>query len=114
MADSCPAEDVECMHLVRVLIAANVLFFHIPNGGARSWRTGLTMKRLGTKRGVPDYCFPLEGGRVLWLEMKRAKGGYVAPEQRWWHGQLRAAGHVVLVAKGCVDACEQLREAGVL
>jgi hypothetical protein len=110
----CPTEEAECHSLVRVLTSVGVLFFHIPNGGARHWKEGLKMKRLGTKRGVPDYCFPRPDGTVLWLEMKREKRGSCSSEQKWWHEQLRSLGHTVLVVKGCVDACEQLRKEGIL
>jgi hypothetical protein len=49
------------------------LFFAIPNGGFRTWRTGRRLRLEGCKPGIPDICCPKPCGRwaSLWLELKQ-------------------------------------------
>lgn len=42
--------------------------------------------------GVPDRIILLPGGRVLFAETKRPKGGEVRKLQAWWHQQLHRLG----------------------
>lgn len=42
--------------------------------------------------GVPDRIILLPGGRVVFVETKRPKGGRTAALQRYWAGKLRALG----------------------
>jgi hypothetical protein len=42
--------------------------------------------------GVPDRLVLLPGGRVLFVETKRPKGGRLALLQEWWRVQLRGLG----------------------
>ena len=47
--------------------------------------------------GVPDRIILLPGGRVLFAETKRPKGGEVRKLQEWWHKTLRRLGFQVWV-----------------
>lgn len=47
------------------------------------------------------------------IEMKRARGGRLSDDQRWWHEQLSAAGWAVVVARGASDAVAALAEIGL-
>ena len=38
--------------------------------------------------GVPDRIILLPGGRIIFAELKRPKGGRVSPMQQWWREQL--------------------------
>ena len=42
--------------------------------------------------GVPDRIVLLPGGRVVFVEVKRPRGGKVAPLQEWWAGKLKKLG----------------------
>jgi len=86
------------------------LLFAIPNGGARSKRTGKALKEEGVKPGVPDLCLPVarSGLHGLWLEMKRIKGGRVEPVQKEWHQKLKDQGYAVVVCRGWVAAKDAL------
>lgn len=42
--------------------------------------------------GVPDRMVLLPGGRVVFVELKRPKGGVVSSRQRWWAEKLRSLG----------------------
>lgn len=67
--------------------------------------TAARLKVEGVMRGVPDLFVPAWN---LWVEMKRAKGGTVAPEQKDWHAYLTDLGHVVIIGRGADDAKEQV------
>lgn len=38
--------------------------------------------------GVPDRLLLLPGGRIIFVELKRPKGGVVAKRQDWWRKEL--------------------------
>lgn len=42
--------------------------------------------------GVPDRIILLPGGRVIFVETKRPKGGKVSALQNWWRKKLRELG----------------------
>lgn len=79
----------------------------IPNGGARSPATAGRLKAEGVSPGVPDLFIPAWG---LWIEMKRAKGGKVSPEQKEWHQYLANCGYRVIVGLGQADAIKQTQQ----
>lgn len=79
----------------------------IPNGGARSPSTAARLKAEGVSAGVPDLFIPAWG---LWIEMKRAKGGKVSPDQKSWHDYLEDVGYCVIVSRGCADAIQQVTD----
>ena len=60
--------------LLRLNGAPDVIFFHPPNGEARSARTGGKLKAMGVKPGVPDLVVVCPGGRVRFLELKTTTG----------------------------------------
>lgn len=78
------------------------LLLAIPNGGARSIKTGTMLKAEGVRPGVPDLFLPVARGTFhgLWIEMKRSKGGSVSEDQRKWIYLLDQQGYMVEVCKG--------------
>ena len=42
--------------------------------------------------GVPDRIVLLPGGRVIFVELKRPKGGQISERQLWWGRKLQALG----------------------
>lgn len=53
--------------------------------------------------GVPDRIILLPGGRVIFAETKRPKGGEVRKIQTWWHQQLRRLGFRVWLVRNRDD-----------
>ena len=53
---------------------------HFPAGEARDTGTGGRLKRMGLKRGWPDYIAVLPGGRAVGFELK-AEGGRQSEHQ---------------------------------
>ena len=45
--------------------------------------------------GVPDRIVLLPGGKIIFVELKRPKGGEVRKLQEWWHTKLRSLGFTV-------------------
>ncbi len=86
------------------------MLYAIPNGGKRHMNVAKTMKRTGTKKGVPDVCLPVARGKYhgLYIEMKRKKDGRLSPEQRQWLRDLSEQGYRCEVCKGWEEAAKVL------
>lgn len=83
--------------------------FAIPNGGARNIVTATKLKLEGVCPGVPDLFIP---DWLVWVEMKRAKGGSVSAYQKDWHQYLVGLGHRVVIGLGCGDAIDKINRLG--
>ena len=82
------------------------LMHAIPNGGGRSRAEAGMLKAEGVLAGVPDLFLPAPIGPYagLYVEMKRAKGGRVSPEQRAIIAALKGQGYCVEVCHGADEA----------
>ena len=102
-----PTEHEEQREFVRWFRMGHrgVRILAIPNGGARTPATAGRLKTEGVSAGVPDLFIP---SWLLWIEMKRTKGGSVSSEQKDWIEYLASVGHRVIVARGCADAIKQI------
>lgn len=128
------AEAVALMQIVRLhepRWPALRWLFAVPNGGARSKAAAGKLKAEGTRRGVPDFLWPVHsvparipsiaariaagsvGYPTYWvgiaLELK-AKGGRLEPEQREWLLHLESQGWRCVVAYGADEAWKAIRE----
>ncbi len=58
--------------------------------------------------GVPDRIILLPGGRVIFAETKRPKGGKLSKLQKWWQDKLRSLGFLAgsVWSEADVDALE--------
>jgi hypothetical protein len=54
-------------------------------------------------RGFFDRLIVLPGGRIIFAECKRPRGGRVSAHQKQWHRTLRALGATVAVVKNLDD-----------
>jgi hypothetical protein len=90
----------------------NLRYYHTPNGGLRNKVTAIKMKALGTKKGVPDLCFPMprQGFGGLYIEMKRAYGGRLTPEQKDWIKELKFNNYRVEVCEGQEPAMAVIKD----
>jgi hypothetical protein len=87
----------------------DAVWFHPPNGGARSKAEAGIFKAMGVKRGVPDLII-IYRGRVVAIELK-APGGTRSPAQKLMHAQLSAAGALVYTATSIEEVESFLRVA---
>lgn len=53
--------------------------------------------------GVPDRIILVPGGRVMFAETKRPRGGKLSRLQEWWMCKLRSLGFVSIVVWDPVD-----------
>lgn len=80
-------------------------YAHIPNGTyTPSWNQKRKNARLGVSAGFPDYAIITRGRHLLFVEMKRVKGGRVSEEQEFWLKELGATGAYTTVAQGANQA----------
>ena len=80
----------------------------IPNGGARHIHTAVNLKAEGVRAGFPDLilAWPIAPYYVLFIEMKRTKGGKLSDDQRGWLQGLQKRGYACAVCKGFDEAKE--------
>lgn len=86
----------------------DLLFCHIPNGGARTKAEAGIFKSMGVQAGAPDLIVWMRG-RTLQVELK-PKGGRLSPAQKAFGDRLKALGHSyhVVTAETPAHAVEQL------
>jgi len=82
------------------------LIFAIPNGGRRGGAQAARLQLEGVLPGVWDLFVPEQG---LWIEFKRRHTGTLSKEQRDFGRRMLEAGYRCMVAYGCDDAIEQVK-----
>ncbi|UNQ40917.1 VRR-NUC domain-containing protein [Prescottella equi] len=107
-----PTEDEEQRTVVQFLELVGLRFSHIPMS---TYTTSIKVKmrnhHLGVRPGVPDLLVVIPShrakdgkGRVLFLEMKRRKGGRLSSDQQDWIDALNALGVKSVSAHVCPGA----------
>jgi hypothetical protein len=71
---------------------------------------GVFARSMGYQAGTLDIFLP---EHRIYIELKRQKGGSLSPEQKARIPRLEAAGYRVIVARGAVDAINQLGKLGL-
>lgn len=84
-----------------------VLIFAIPNGGHRNRVTAMKLKAEGVVSGIPDLFIP---DWLLWIEMKKEKGGTVSATQKSMIKYLNDIGHNAIVCRGFDHAVAKTSE----
>lgn len=112
-----PTEAQDQAKLAAWLDARGILYSATANGGVRHIRTATSLKAQGVKKGLPDIFVydppPNRPGKVGFaLELKRAVGGALSPEQHRWLVDLAERGWVAKVCEGYSDAVAELEGAG--
>jgi Holliday junction resolvase len=105
-----PSEDAEQSAVVANLRSKGILIFSVPNGVNSSRIKGGRLKATGLLSGIPDLVSLLPDNRVIWIEMKKRKGGSVSPTQKLIHKLLQFIGFEVIVGKGAQDAVNKFWE----
>lgn len=94
-------EHKEQYALVQNLRKKGICVFAIPNHQEQR-------KESGAVAGMPDLQVILKGGKVIWIELKRTKGGRLSDKQKEVHATLEHLEHIVIVGYGAKDALEKL------
>lgn len=67
-------------------------------------RGGVCWKvRVIGQRGFVDRLIVLPYGRVIFVELKRPRGGRLSPHQKQWHAEMRALDVEVAVVRNLAD-----------
>ena len=101
-----PDEHDEQVAFCEYLDFVHVTYFAVPNGSNKSMTARKKFKAEGLKAGVPDMVLLFEGGKAVFIEMKRKKGGTVSKDQKLWLERLRVLGFDAYVCRGCAEAIE--------
>lgn len=102
------------VQLLRLSAAPGVVFFHTPNEGARSPRTGAFQKRIGMRAGVADLVLILPPrGLFAAIELK-STDGRLTPEQRRFRDDVEAAGGAFAVCNSPDQVSEILHKWGAV
>ncbi|MFT3952764.1 MAG: DUF5131 family protein [Oscillospiraceae bacterium] len=85
--------------------------YAIPNGGHRSIKTAVQLRKEGVKPGVSDLCLPAARGNFhgLYIEMKRISGGRESEDQKKFREFVTAQGYLAVVCKGAGEAIETIK-----
>lgn len=108
-------EEVECILLVEyldILLSQSkiVEYSHTAQETyTKSWQQKRKNKRMGVRSGVPDYII-ITPTRVLFIEMKRLKGGRLSLTQKHWIDAINNTCCIATVANGFQEAKKFLEE----
>lgn len=105
-------EDKECEALIKwadLYPAIGPFLFHIPNGGSRHILEAAKLKRMGVRRGVPDYFFRRPSGEFkgLWIEMKYGKNK-LSSYQKEFFKSAQTDGYKCVVVWSWLDAAIEI------
>jgi hypothetical protein len=90
---------------LRILVPPDAVVTTWELRNAKDAIEGARRKRLGALPGWPDMGV-FWAGRVVLLELKRERGGYLSPAQRELHPRLALAGFPVAVCHTVVEALD--------
>jgi hypothetical protein len=108
-------EDDLQQHVVHLMHAhglADVCWFAVPNGEARSAATGAKLKRQGVKPGAPDLVFLIKG-TFHGVELK-AMSGVMSQAQKDFGPWIETAGGVYHVCWGLDQSFRCLQKIGAI
>lgn len=113
-----PTEYDEQVALIDWLELLGLRFSAVPNSTyTTSWNQKRRNHSMGVRAGVPDLFVLIppnrskdNRGHLVWIELKRVKGGVVSPEQKEWIESLNKVGGSVeaAVAKGSTEAKQRV------
>jgi hypothetical protein len=113
MKNKTPTEYEEAIVLAEYLTLNNYKFTHLAQETyTPHWGVRMKNKRMGVKAGIPDYMIILpERQGLLFIELKREKGGKLTPDQKSWIDALNGIPNVeAIVCYGSDSAIECLKE----
>lgn len=110
MAELIPSEYEEQVAVVQYLELKGHKFTAIPNSTyTPSFNQKRKNKASGLRAGFPDMVVIIHH-TLVFIEMKRRKGGVLSKFQKDWIASLEDAGQTVWVCKGADEAIKKIRE----
>lgn len=105
---STQTEAAQHRYLVNWLRLRGLKFHHSPNENPDAQARRRNAQR-GTSAGFPDFLVVTPRGLVF-IELKRTKGGRLAPEQVAWLDVLRPHCAAAAVCAGWIEAAELVQQ----
>ena len=98
------------MKNIRVISTQNG--FKMPKNGFNYIGYSKKLKKMGLSKGFPDLIIfaKISKHQILFIEMKRQKGGNLREEQKGWINWLKDNNYQAFVAKGYYEAVIILEE----
>jgi len=85
-----------------------IVYTHVSNETyTKSWRQKFRNKAMGVRPGTPDYII-VTHKCLIFLELKRLKGGVVSAHQKEWIAALDKVSVPIRVCKGFDEAKEYI------
>lgn len=97
---------------LRTRAVPGLVWWHTPNGGARSKVEGAIFKAMGVRAGVSDFIF-VHANRIFALELK-AEGGRASEAQLKFLSDIDAAGAHTAMPSGLDPALATLEAWGLI
>lgn len=104
MQEKPPMEDEEQAALVVWLQQRGIRHHHSPNGGLRHKAVAKKLKVQGVSPGFPDLIIfpnPDSDLPLLFIELKRTKGGTVSEDQKAWLEYFDSLTHIRVATAVC-------------
>jgi len=100
-----PTEYEEACLLANYLDIRGFKYTHIANETfTPHWGVKMKNKKQGVKKGIPDYLIIVKDN-LIFIELKRIKGGTISVEQKSWIEALNLCKNVsAFVARGAEEA----------
>lgn len=106
------SEEKEHIAVCQYLDLKQYKYYHPANGGYRTPREAVKLRRMGVKAGVPDLVLPYakSGFHGLYIELKRTDGKMsdVSPHQRDWLTFLGQQGYCAKICFGFEQAKQEI------
>ena len=98
-------EEQEQQLLVEYLELKKIKFSALPlSTYTKSWKVKNRNKRIGVRAGIPDMLC-IVNNRLIFIEMKKEKGGVLSDYQKSWIDELnKCEGVMAVVCKGFNEA----------
>ena len=85
------------------------IVFAIPNGGTRNKIEGMRLKNEGVLSGIPDLQIIMPNKQMVFIEMKKQKGGRLSDIQKEIISKINKNGFDVIIGYGYLDALEKFK-----
>ena len=95
----------------KLCLADDVLWFSIPNEGARPFTQTAALLRMGMRKGASDFLIIYEG-RAHFIEFKGPKGN-IRPDQRRFLVDVESAGAQIAICRSSEAAIGQVEAWGI-
>ena len=102
------SEHIEQVRLVNwfKINFPDFIIFSIPNEGKRT--NGNRFVSTGLTKGISDLAILLPNGKIVFMEMKKQKGGKLSDYQANFIKKCESLGHIALIGYGASDASEKI------